>query len=72
MRISIHLEELLECSRAVKIISQEVERLLQNFQFTIRENNAQDINEATSELTSIFKHVRSEIKTHSKLSLVVR
>ena len=36
------------------IVSTEIERFLQTFQFKRREHNAQDINEAASELSSIF------------------
>ena len=35
---------------------------LQSFQLTIRDHNGKDVNEATPELTSIFKRVSSEIK----------
>ena len=52
-----------------KIISPDIERLLQNVQLTIRENNAEGINEAASELSSIFKQISSDINTHSKLAL---
>ena len=42
-----------------KIISLGVEKALQSFQWTIREHNGKDVNEATSELTSTFQSSES-------------
>ena len=45
---------------------------MQSFLLTIREHNGKDVNEATSELTSIFKSVSSEIKASSKSSSILK